>query len=314
MVLVNLALPARAAWLSDQQAIMGTVVRVELWSEDQAAGNTAIAAVMDEMRRIDRTMSTYKEDSEVSLVNRKAAQEQVAISAELFDLISRSLRMSELTGGAFDITYASAGHLYDFRRKVKPSEEALAKALPAISYHHILLDRKRSTIKFSQAGVRIDLGGIAKGHAVDRCVALLQARGIKQAIVSAGGDSRIIGDHHGRPWIVGIRDPRQEGKVVAALPLSDAAISTSGDYERYFEANGVRYHHIINPTNGRPVNGVRSVTVVGSDSTTMDALSTSVFVMGEQKGMALVERLPEVEAVIVDAHGKMYYSTGLMRR
>ena len=314
MVLVNLALPARAAWLSDQQAIMGTVVRVELWSEDQGAGNAAIAAVMDEMRRIDRTMSIYKEDSDVSLVNRKAAEEPVTISAELFGLITRSLQMSELTGGAFDITYASAGQLYDFRRKIKPSEKDLAKALPAISYHHILLDRKRSTIKFSQVGVRIDLGGIAKGHAVDRCIALLQARGIKQAIVTAGGDSRIIGDHHGRPWIVGIRDPRQEAKVVAALPLSDAAISTSGDYERYFEANGVRYHHIINPTNGRPVNGVRSVTVVGSDSTTMDALSTSVFVIGVRKGMALVERLPKVEAVIVDANGKMYYSTGLMRR
>jgi thiamine biosynthesis lipoprotein len=306
--------PACAEWLSDQQAIMGTVVRVELWSEDQPAGKAAIAAVMEEMRRIDRTMSTYKEDSDVSLVNREAAQEPVTISPELFELIARSLQMSELTGGAFDITYASAGHLYDFRRKIKPSEEALAKALPAISYHHILLDRKRSSIKFSQAGVRIDLGGIAKGHAIDRCIALLQARGIKQAIVSAGGDSRIIGDHHGRPWIVGIRDPRQEGKVVAALPISDAAISTSGDYERYFEANGVRYHHIINPTNGRPVNGVRSVTVVGSDSTTMDALSTSVFVMGVEKGMALVERLADVEAVIVDGNGKMYYSTGLMRR
>lgn len=306
--------PAWAEWLSDQQTIMGTVVRVELWSDDQPAGKAAIAAVMEEMRRIDRTMSTYKQDSDVSLINRNAAQKPVTISSELFDLIARSLQMSELTGGAFDITYASAGQLYDFHRKIKPSEHALAKALPAINYHHILLDRKRSSIKFSQIGVRIDLGGIAKGHAVDRSIALLQARAIKQAIVSAGGDSRIIGDHRGRPWVVGIRDPRQEGKVVAALPLSDAAVSTSGDYERYFEANGMRYHHIINPTNGRPVNGVRSVTVLGSDSTTMDALSTSVFVMGVEKGMALVERLTNVEAVIVDANGKMYYSAGLERR
>jgi thiamine biosynthesis lipoprotein len=314
VTLFTLASPAGAEWLSDQQAIMGTVVRVELWSDDQLGGKAAIAAVMEEMRRIDRTMSTYKEDSDVSLINRNAAQKPVTISPELFELIARSLQMSELTGGAFDITYASAGYLYDFRRRIKPSEEALAKALPAINYHHIVLDQRRNTIKFSQAGVRIDLGGIAKGHAVDRCIALLQERGIKQAIVSAGGDSRIIGDHHGRPWIVGIRDPRQEGKVVAALPLSDAAVSTSGDYERYFEANGVRYHHIINPTNGRPVNGVRSVTVVGNDSTTMDALSTSVFVLGVEKGMALVERLSDVETVIVDENGKMYYSTGLERR
>jgi FAD:protein FMN transferase len=133
IALLNPASPARAEWLSDQQAIMGTVARVELWSEDQPAGKAAIAAVMDEMGRIDRTMSTYKEDGEVSLVNRKAAQEPVIISAELFELIARSLQMSELTGGAFDITYASAGYLYDFRRKIKPSEEALAKALPAIS-------------------------------------------------------------------------------------------------------------------------------------------------------------------------------------
>ncbi len=292
---------------------MGTSVRVELWHDDPAVGRAAASAVMAEMRRIDRLMSTYKESSEISRVNREAATRPVPISRELLDLIARALEMSALTGGAFDITYASAGHLYDFRRGLKPSAQALAQALPAISYRHVALDRGAGTIRFLQRGVRVDLGGIAKGHAVDRSIALLQARGIKHALVSAGGDSRLIGDHRGRPWIVGIRDPRQEGKVVAALPLADAAVSTSGDYERYFEVEGVRYHHIINPKSGRPVAGVRSVTVVAADSTTADALSTGVFVVGVEKGLALIESLPGVEGLIVDAEGRMRYSSGLLR-
>ncbi len=303
-----------ADWLSDEQAIMGTVVRVELWHDDVDEGSAAIAVVMDEMRRIDRLMSTYKEESELSRINRLAATEPVDVTPELFALIAKSVEISELTAGAFDITYASAGHLYDFRRKIKPSEEALEAALPAIDYHHVLLDRDKSRIRYLRPGVRIDLGGIAKGHAVDRSIALLQARGIRQAIVSAGGDSRIIGDHRGRPWMVGVRDPQREGQMAAVLPLSDTAISTSGDYERFFEVDGIRYHHIIHPGSGRPASTVRSVTVIGPDSTTMDALSTGIFVMGVRKGLALVESLPTVEAIVIDANGMMHYSSGLLRR
>ena len=219
-----------------------------------------------------------------------------------------------MTGGAFDITYASAGHLYNYRRKIKPSAEALVEALPTIDYRYVILNKSDTSIAFRHDGVRVDLGGIAKGHAVDRAIGLLQARGIKQAIVSAGGDSRIVGDRHGRPWMVGVRDPRREKEMAAILPLSDTAVSTSGDYERYFELDGVRYHHIISPASGRPATGVRSVTVVGQDSTTMDALSTSVFVLGVQKGLSLVESLTDVEAVIIDDAGRMHYSSGLLRR
>jgi thiamine biosynthesis lipoprotein len=152
---------------------MGTVVRIELWIDNRKAGQAAIAAVMDEMRRVDRLMSTYKEDSKISLVNRRAATEPVTVSRELLELLARSLRMSELTDGAFDITYASAGHLYDFHRKVKPSADALAAALPAINYRHVVLDRANSSVRFLRSGVRIDLGGIAKGHAIDRASATL---------------------------------------------------------------------------------------------------------------------------------------------
>jgi FAD:protein FMN transferase len=314
VVLAAFGSETRAEWLSEQEAIMGTAVRVELWHEDETAGRAAIAVVMAEMQRIDKLMSTYKEDSELSRVNREAAKHPVVVTRELFDLVSRSLEVSEMTAGAFDITYASAGHLYNYRRKIKPSAEALEEALPAIDYRHVILNNTDTSIAFKHDGVRVDLGGIAKGHAVDRAAGLLKARGIKWAIVSAGGDSRIIGDRQGRPWMVGIRDPRREKEMAAILPLSDTAVSTSGDYERYFELDGVRYHHIISPASGRPATGVLSVTVVGRDSTTMDALSTSVFVMGVERGLSLVESLADVEAVIIDAVGHMHYSSGLLRR
>jgi len=171
----------------------------------------------------------------------------------------------------------------------------------------------KKNIYFNQKYVQIDLGGIAKGYAVDRAITLLSDRGITSAIVTAGGDSRILGDKRGRPWMVGIRDPRNKQELVAALPMTDAAISTSGDYERYFESDGIRYHHIISPKTGESIRSTRSVTVIGTNTTTTDALSTSIFVLGQIKGMKLIESTPEVEAIIIDKAGIMYYSKGLQK-
>ncbi len=305
--------PAQAQWLGDEQAIMGTSIRVELWQEDRAAGEAAIAAVMAEMRRIDRSMSPYIATSELSRINAEAASHPVVISQEMFDLIARSLALSTRTGGAYDITISSVGYLYDYRRHIKPSEADIQRALPGVNYRHITLDRDALTIRFARPGVRIDLGGIAKGHAVDACIALLQQRGIAHALVTAGGDSRIIGDRRGRPWMIGVRDPLHKDAMVAMLPLSESAVSTSGDYERYFEADGVRYHHILNPKTGHSASEVHSATIIADDATTTDGLSTSVFVLGPEQGMALVESLPGVEAVIVDKKGRLLYSRGLRR-
>ena len=308
------AAPATSAqWLSGDEAIMGTAVRVELWQPDADAGRAAIAAVMQEMHRIDRLMSPFKPESELSRINREAARVPVAVSRELFDLIARSIEFSKLTNGAFDITFSSVGYLYDYRRRVSPSAAQIEQVLPAVNYRHVRLDAGKGTVKFARAGVRIDLGGIAKGYAVDTSIAILKRRGITQALVSAGGDSRVIGDRGGRPWHVGIRDPRRKDATVAVLPLVDVAISTSGDYERYFEAEGVRYHHILNPKTGRSPRELRSVTIIGNDGTTTDALSTGVFVMGLAAGMKLVESLPDIEAVIVDAQGKLHFSSGLQQ-
>lgn len=306
--------PVHAEWLTGEEAIMGTAIRVELWAEDKTAGEAAIAAVMAEMHRIDREMSPYKPESELSRINREAAKHPVPISQEMFDILSRSIEFSKLSGGAFDITFSSVGYMYDYRRHIKPTDKEIEQALPGINYRHILLDAKKRTVKFARSGVRIDLGGIGKGYAVDNSIALLQKRGITQAIVTAGGDSRVLGDRGGRPWMVGIRDPRRKDDMVAVIPLVNSAISTSGDYERYFEADGVRYHHILNPKTGRSATGVHSVSVIGPDATTTDGLTKPVFILGPEKGLRLIESIPGVDAVIIDADGKMFYSSGLHNR
>lgn len=305
--------PAHAEWIRRiTDGIMGTRITVELWSEDHDKGEAAIDAVLDEMRHIDESMSTYKPTSEVSQVNAKAANGPMKISKELFDLLVTAKQYSEITDGAFDITYASVGYMYDFRKHIKPDEKQIETALPAVNYRHVILDPKHQTVRFSQKGVRIDLGGIAKGYSVDRGIDVLKARGIDRAYVGAGGDSRIIGDRFGKPWMVGIRDPRKgEGEVITRIPLTDAAISTSGDYERYFDEDGVRYHHIIDPHTGHSASKVRSATIIGPIATRTDGLSKTAFVLGPEKAMEIYNRLDDIDAIIVKLDGTVIYSKGL---
>lgn len=291
--------------------IMGTRIGVELWSEDAGRGEAAIDAVIAELRRIDAGMSTYKPDSELSRLNATAAAGPVRVSQELFDLLQRSIRFSELTEGAFDVTYASVGFMYDFRKRVRPSEEDLRRALPAVNYRHLVLDPNKQTVSFARKGVRIDLGGIGKGYAVDRGIEVLRSRGIEHALVTAGGDSRIIGDRFGHPWVVGIRHPDRKSEIIARIPLEDAALSTSGDYERYFDENGVRYHHILDPKSGQSARAVRSATIIGPDATTTDGLSKTAFVLGPEKALELYNRMPGIDAVLVAPDGRVLYTEGM---
>jgi thiamine biosynthesis lipoprotein len=308
-----MALPAHAEWVRRvTDGIMGTRITVELWADDRAKADQAIDAVLDEMRHIDESMSTYKPTSEVSLVNAGAAAGPMPITKELFDLLTTAKEYSVLTEGAFDITYASVGYLYDFRKHVRPDESQIDAALPAIDYHHLLLDPKKQTVQFSQKGVRIDLGGIAKGYSVDCGIDVLKARGFTRAYVSAGGDSRIIGDRFGKPWLVGIRDPTKgPGEVITRIPLVDAAISTSGDYERYFEEDGVRYHHIIDPRTGHSASKVRSATIIGPSAIRTDGLSKTAFVLGPDKAMEIYNRIDDIDAIIVKLDGTVIHSRGL---
>lgn len=302
---------ARAEWITRTEAIMGTRNVVELWSEDRARGEAAISSVFDDMRRIDRLMSTWKEDTEISKVNREASQHPVKISEELFRLLQESVKYSELTQGVFDITYASVGYLYDFRKRVHPDQQQIEAALPGVDWRQMVLDEKNFTVFFRRPGMRIDLGGIAKGYAVDRGIEILRQQGFTRAMVNSGGDTRIIGDRFGKPWVVGVRDPDREGKWYLRLPLTDTAFSTSGDYERFFDEDGIRFHHIIDPKTGDSARKCRTVTVIAPTATRTDALTKSVFILGPEEGIAFIDTLPDVEAVAVGPDGKVHYSRGL---
>jgi FAD:protein FMN transferase len=306
-----LASHADAAWIKREEAIMGTRIYVELWHEQPAKGQAAAAAVIDEMRHVDELMSHYKPESELSQINAHAAERPVVVDRELYDLIKRSLEFSRITEGAFDITYASVGYLYNFKTHVHPDEAEIKKALPGVDWHHLIMDDARHSVQFARPGMRIDLGGIAKGYAVDRGIEILKARGISHAVVTAGGDSRIIGDRFGRPWVVGIRDPNDAQKVVTRIPLVDTAMSTSGDYERFFEENGVRYHHIIDPHTGHSASKVRSATILGPTATQTDGLSKTAFVLGPERALEILDKIPDIDAIFVTPDGRLLYSKGL---
>lgn len=303
---------AFGAWLTEDQAIMGTNVRVEIWSDDEAKGRETVEQAMAEMRRIDALMSPYIATSELAKINAEASVQPVVVSTELFDLLLESLRHSEQSGGAFDITFASVGYFYDYRRKQKPAESSLKQKAMLINYKLIKLDPQKQSVSFGQSGVRIDLGGIAKGYAVDKAIHLLKAAGVEHGLVRAGGDSRLLGDKKGRPWWLGIKHPRQEG-FITSLPLENVAVSTSGDYERFFiDESGHRQHHILDPANGKPAMSVQSVTVIADEAVLTDPLSTTVFVMGVQGGLDYINRMPGVSVIIIDKAGQMFYSDDLI--
>jgi len=299
-------------WWSEERAIMGTEVRVELWHIQQAEACAAIEDVMLELERIEQAMSPFLPTSLLTQLNENAARRPVTVGEELYNLIARSVEFSAMTDGAFDVTYASAGRFYDYRKKVSPDADALAQVIDAIDYKHLEFNSRKYSIRYLNENVYVDLGGIAKGYAVDRGIEVLISKGFTQAVVAAGGDSRILGDRQGEPWIVGIRDPRKEDTMVAVLPLVDISVSTSGDYERYFERDGVRYHHIIDPDTGDSARDVRSVTILGDQAVMTDALSTSVFVLGTMRGLELINRMKDVDAIVVDGNGVMHVSNSLL--
>lgn len=313
-----IALPAMAAWHGDTQNIMGTVINVTLWDKDDAKAEQAIAAVMAEMRRIDQQYSPFIPTSELSRVNELApkasAEHPLPISAELASIIQKAEHYSDLSGGAFDITFASLARYYDYRKGLKPTDAQFKELVPQINYKFIHLDTKKNTVYFDHPKVYIDLGGIAKGFAVDRGAEILRQFGIANANISAGGDSRVIGDKLGKPWLVGIRNPRAEDKnaVAITLPLENCAISTSGDYERFFiDKDGQRIHHIINPKTGKSAHGIISVSVIGPFGFDTDPLTKTIFIMGPEKGLALIDSLPGFDAVVITESGKVLYSKGL---
>ncbi len=328
---------SQAEWFHKTWPIMGTKTGARFWLDapnfsDPAQQSEALKAqqqkaqkllelVRQEMHRIDVIYSPYIDTSALSKINAAAASTPQLLSQEFAALVDKALWVSQASDGAFDITYASVGHLYDYRNKIAPGDEDISKTLPAIGSDRLMWDRKNRTLAFTHPLVKIDLGGLAKGYAVDRGADILRNHGIKHGSVNAGGDTALIGDNRGRPWFVGIKNPRLTGEEknwqeqqVLKLPLINEAISTSGDYERFFidEQNGNRVHHIINPKTGKSSNGLISVSVFGPQGINTDPLSTAIFVMGVEKGLNLINSIQSYEAVLITDTGKVLYSDGLV--
>ena len=311
LLVANTAMADEGKWVVHDAEIMGTTIHTEVWHEDHVLAQQVAELVLQTMHEVNQTMSPYIKSSELSIINHRAGSEVIALSQPLYEVIARSLYYSDITQGAFDITFASVGYLYDYRKQKRPSKSVIKEQLTGVNYRHIDLNDENNTIHFKHPQVRIDLGGIAKGYAVDVAIERASARGIDHILVTAGGDTRILGDRHGRPWVIGIRHPLDKDKVIAKIPLVNEALSTSGDYERYFDEDGVRYHHIIDPKTGDSARSVRSVTILGSQAMDTDALSTSVFVLGAERGLALLESLPNIEGIIVDSEANLLFSSWL---
>ena len=321
-LVLGLAAPAAAETAEPDHKItyahraMGTVVRLTLWTDDEERAAAARRAVFDEFDRVDELMSSWREDSDVSKINAAAGSNAwIQVNPEVFDVIDRALKMSRRSGGAFDITVGSYRGLWKFdqdRDGTIPGDAEIAARRRLVNYRDVRLDRKRKAVKLRKKEQKITLGGVAKGYAVDRAIALLRQLGFNDFILQAGGDLYAGGKKGARFWTVGIRDPRgAREQSFAVTQIHNKTFSTSGDYERSVIKDGVRYHHILDPKTGRPAAASRSVTVMADSALVADMWSTALFVMGARRGIPLVDRTPEIEAVFVDADNQVKTSKGL---
>jgi thiamine biosynthesis lipoprotein len=285
-------------------------------TNDETKVRSAFSAATEEIRRLEAMMTTWRPDSELSKVNEAAGISPVSVGQETYDVVAASLHTSEISEGTFDITFESLHGLWKFDQDLDPHPptEAQVKAkLPLLSFHHVHLDAGKRSIYLDQKGVRIGLGGIAKGYAVDHAAKVLEDAGLASFFVQAGGDLYTRGKKpDGSDWSAGVRDPRgPEGSYFAMLAVTDHAFSTAGDYERSYIVDGRRYHHIIDPRTGYPATASRSVTIWAKTALEADELDDAVFILGPEKGLALVESQDGVGAVIVDAHNKVWVSKRL---
>ena len=297
------------------QIAMGTVIEITLIGDDEGAANKAVLQAFQEIKRIETLMSPWLDSSDVIRINRSAGKERVKVSPETFEVIKKAQEISELSEGSFDITVGPLTQLWRMAREkgIPPSTKDVKEKLDLVSFRDVSINHE-GKVFLKKKGMAVDLGGIAKGYAVDRAFELLRSLGYKHLIVNAGGDLRVGGTKNDQPWSIGIQDPRVSQKIMAKVLVSDTAVATSGDYEKFFIHQDKRYHHIFNPRDGFPTEGSQSVTVVCKDGITADALATAVFVLGPEKGYSLCQRLEGVECLIVDKEGKIKFSPGLKGR
>lgn len=301
-------LPPDDAEVRRSQLLMGTVVEIMAGGRPEDQLDAAVDAAFAEMARLERLLSSYQPDSEVSRLSQSAAGGEV--SAETERVLALGLEVAQRSGGAFDMTLGRLKTLWDLEGEnpVVPDPQAIAAALAGIGPGALTLAGRQVGKRAAQ--LQIDLGGIAKGFAVDRAIAILREHGITSAAVNAGGDMYLLGQRPERPWRIGIQHPRQPAAVLETVEVRDRAVVTSGDYERFFERDGQRYHHIFDPQTGYPARGCQSVTIIADSVALGDALATAVFVLGPQAGLPLLEQYPGTAGLVVAADGSRHPSPG----
>jgi FAD:protein FMN transferase len=304
--------------VSSARVAMGSDLRLSAYTADAPGARGAFDQVFTEFDRLDRLLSVWQPGSDVQRINEAAGEQPVSVQPDTLAVLREARQVSDWTGGKFDITFGALSDIWKFDQDLDgrvPGDAEIAARLPLIDYTALRLDARAGTAVLARRGMRIHLGGIGKGYAVDRAAAILRAHGLSDFLIQAGGDLYVGGLRDGRPWRLGVADPRDpDGPPFGHLDLTDATLSTSGDYERFFVQDGVRYHHLLDPDLGRPARGCRSVTIVARSAVLADALSTGVFVLGPDAGLALIERLPDVEGIIVTADNEVRVSTGLQHR
>ncbi|WP_372648811.1 FAD:protein FMN transferase [Draconibacterium sp.] len=315
LVLVTLGLPVFCQQPYKRTLkLMGSRFDISVVANNEQEGNGYIDLAVAEIQRIEKLISSWDANSETSAINKNAGVQAVKVSPELFTLIERAIRISELTDGAFDISYASMDRIWHFDGSMTemPSEETIAASVAKVGYKNIVLDKAASTVFLQKEGMKIGFGAIGKGYAADKAKALLMSKGVSAGIINASGDMNTWGKQpDGSYWKVAITNPMSKDKAFALLPIKNGAVVTSGDYEKYVQFNGIRYTHIIDPRTGYPAHGIISATVFAPKAELADALATSVFVMGIDVGLDRINQLPQIECIIVDDKGNIHQSENI---
>ncbi|MCK8142644.1 FAD:protein FMN transferase [Flavobacterium sp. I-SCBP12n] len=294
--------------------MLGSPFEVTAVAKDTLAANLYIDMAVAETKRIENLISDWIPTTQISEVNRNAGIKPVKVNSEVFDLVARALKISEITDGAFDISYASMDKIWKFdgTMKTMPTKEAIKKSVEKIGYKNVILDKKEQTIFLKIAGMKLGLGGIGQGYIADKVKDLLFSKGCISGIINVSGDINAWGKQpDGKLWTIGIVNPLNKNKIFATFPLEDSAVETSGSYEKYVIFDGIRYSHIIDPRTGYPAKGVVSVSVFAKQTEIADALATGIFVMGVDVGLDLVNQIKGIECIIVDDQGKIHASKGI---
>ena len=291
---------------------MGNHFQISVVAEEEEWAHACIDAGIHEIQRIERLLTTFNEESETALINRNAGIKPVAVSRETFKIIERSIRISRVTQGAFDITYGSADkRLWNFDTNLHslPDPETARKMARLINYRNILMDDLHCTVMLKKPGMRIGFGGIGKGYAAERAKMVMKGMGVESGVVNAAGDMTAWGlQPNGKQWTIGIADPNSKDRVFSFMNITDMAVATSGNYEKYILINGQKYSHTINPRTGLPIRGIKSVTIISQNAEIADAMATPVMIMGIIPGLAMINQMKGIEAIIVDDHDKVYAS------